>query len=104
SLNQGRNGRWRLTFIELKCKRFPCSAFARDHSAAPFNSKANTAHERVHASSEITIITVGLFSTVRRKRYHHDEIIRRASLPAISPISRMTSPNPPACNNKSVAL
>ena len=47
---------------------------------------------------------VGLFSTVFLKRYHHEEMIRRASLAATSPISSTTRPKPPACNRRSVAL
>src|SRR5215211_5213340 len=98
SYSQGERGRWRLTLIALWPKRFP------DHSGAPFNSSVRAAHDRVQASSEITVNTVGRSSTVRRKRYHHDEMIRRASFPATSPRSRITKPNPPACNNRSVAL
>src|ERR1700741_991533 len=98
SLRQAVIGRRRFTLIALRRRRFP------DHSAAPFNSRVKAAHERVHASSEITASTVGLSSTVRRKRYHHEEIIRRASFPATSPRSRITNPKPPACNNRSAAL
>ena len=41
---------------------------------------------------EITVNTVGLSSTVRRKRYHHEVMIRRASFDATSPRSSITRP------------
>ena len=54
-------GRWRSTLIALERKSFPIPRFrlTRDHSAAPFSSSANAAHDRVHASSEITVSDCG---------------------------------------------
>ncbi len=41
---------------------------------------------------------------MRRKRYHHDEMIRFADFAGTSPRSSITSPKPPPCNKRSVAL
>ena len=79
-------------------------SFVAIQSAVPFNSKVNDAQDRVQLSADMTTIAVGLFSTVRRKRYHQDEMILRASFPATSPISSITRPKPPACSRRSVAL
>src|SRR5688572_28643187 len=76
-----------------------------DHNQVScFSSKANVAQERTQLSSAITTSAVGVASRVRRKRYHHDEIILFASFAATSPRSNTTNPKPPACSNKSVLL
>ena len=67
-------------------------------------SSASEAQERTHESAATMTKAVGVFSTVRRNRYHHEEMIRRTSLPAMSPRSRNTSPKPPPCRRRSVAL
>jgi len=72
--------------------------------ASPLNSNASVAHERTQLSSAITTSAVGVGSRVLRKRYHQDEIIRFAELAGTSPRSSSTSPKPPPCNKRSVAL
>src|SRR5437588_10422222 len=52
----------------------------------------------------ITIRVVCVFSNERRKRNHHDEIIRRAYLGVTSARLSATRPKPPLCSKRSVAL
>src|SRR6185503_5685063 len=66
--------------------------------------RARVAHERTQLSSAITSSAVGVGSSVRRKRYHQEEIIRFAEFAGMSPRSSSTNPKPPPCNNRSVAL
>lgn len=47
---------------------------------------------------------MGLDSSVRRKRYHQEEMIRFADFAGTSPRSSITTPKPPPCNKRSVAL
>src|SRR6266568_1746273 len=68
------------------------------------SSKTSEAHERTLAMGVITINTVGVFSTARRKRNHHDEIMRRAVFAGTSPRLSAIKPNPPLCNKRSTAL
>src|SRR6185295_14125221 len=72
--------------------------------ASPLSSNARVAHERTQLSSAITTSAVGVGSRVRRKRYHQDEIIRFAEFAGTSPRSSNTTPKPPPCNSRSVAL
>jgi hypothetical protein len=71
---------------------------------SPLNSSAREAHDRTQLSSAITTSAVGVASNVRRKRYHQDEMIRLADFAGTSPRSSNTSPKPPPCNNRSIAL
>lgn len=71
---------------------------------SPLNSSARDAHDRTQLSSAITTSALGVASNVRRKRYHQDEMIRLADFAGTSPRSSSTSPKPPPCNNRSVAL
>src|SRR2546430_14655133 len=68
------------------------------------NSKTNVAHERMQGTGVTTIGAVGLFPRARRKRTHHDEIIRRAVLGGTSARLSATRPKPPLCSKRSVAL
>src|SRR4030095_14706934 len=71
---------------------------------SPFNANARVAHDRTQLSSAITTSAVGVASRVRRKRYHQDEMMRFAEFARTSPRSSSTSPKPPPCNSRSVAL
>src|SRR3989441_11991610 len=68
------------------------------------NSKTNVAHERIEGSEVITMRAVGVFSNARRKRNHHDEIIRRTYLGVTSAKLSASRPKPPLCSKRSVAL
>jgi len=68
------------------------------------NSKTNVAQERMQGTGVITMRAVGVFSNERRKRNHHDEIIRRAFLDGTSARLSATRPKPPPCSKRSVAL
>src|ERR1041384_7554892 len=70
----------------------------------PVNPSDRDAHDFTQLSSAITTSAVGVGSSVRRKRYHHDEIMRLAEFAGTSPRSSHTKPKPPPCSNKSVAL
>ena len=69
-----------------------------------FTSKTSAAHERMHGTGVTTISAVGVLSIARRKRNHHDEIIRRVYFGAISARLSATKPKPPLCSKRSVAL
>src|SRR5438128_12518553 len=68
------------------------------------NSKTNMAHERMQGTGVITMRAVGVFSNARRKRNHHDEIIRRTLLVGTSAKLSASRPKPPLCSKRSVAL
>src|SRR6266480_1662583 len=69
-----------------------------------FISKTTAAHERTQAPGVTTINAVGVLSIARRKRNHHDDMIRRVRLTATSARLSATKPKPPLCNKRSVAL
>src|SRR5437660_2246920 len=69
-----------------------------------FTSKTSAAHERVQGTRVITTNAVGVFSMARRKRNHHDVIIRRVYFAATSARLSTTKPKPPLCSKRSVAL
>src|SRR5205823_14888767 len=64
------------------------------------NSKTNMAHERMQGTGVITIWVVGVFSSARRKRNHHDDIIRRAYLGVTSARLSASRPKPPLCSKR----
>lgn len=80
-------------------------SLVEDHNSASFlSSNANEAQDRTQDPWAITTSAVGLFSTTRRKRYHQDEMIRRACCGGTSPRSSATRPKPLLCKSRSVAL
>ncbi len=68
------------------------------------SSRINDAHERTQDTWPITRSAVGVVSTARRKRNHHDEMILRAYSAGTSAMSNATRPKPPPCSKRSVAL
>ena len=69
-----------------------------------FTSRTSAAHERMQATGVNTTNVVGVFSIDRRKRNHHDVIIRRVYFAATSARLSATKPKPPLCSKRSVAL
>ena len=69
-----------------------------------FTSKTSAAHERMQGTGVTTTSAVGVFSIARRKRNHHDVIIRRVYFAATSARLSATKPKPPLCSKRSVAL
>src|SRR6266566_2514632 len=58
----------------------------------------------MQATGVKTTSVVGVFSIDRRKRNHHDVIIRRVNFAATSARLSATRPKPPLCSKRSVAL